>query len=84
MHTGVFPLTFFFNVLGKTKPNSQIHSAGTHRNLLKRMREGSLEKEAWFIFHFHFNSSFKINKCKLKEISNSSSAFIPEGLNDWF
>lgn len=27
------------NVLGKTKPNSEIHSAGTHRGFFKRMRK---------------------------------------------
>lgn len=69
MHAGVFPLNFFTSIFGKSKPDSEIPSARTHRDFLKRMREDriQLRRKKPCLFHFHFTSSLKIS-AMLKEI----------------
>ena len=38
MHISIFPLNFFKHAFGKTRPNSEIYSAGTYRTFFKRMK----------------------------------------------
>lgn len=54
MHAGVFPLNFFTSIFGKSKPDSEIPSARTHRDFLKSRGRTEYNSEERSLVYFIF------------------------------